>query len=64
MMTPMHNDLIKHSIPAAPTAHEREAQHALRCARAAVFQTFVRHMFARVPRPAAAPTRPRSSKPS
>ncbi len=61
MMTPMHTDLMTHSTPAAPTAHEREALRARRQARRAAFRAFVAKVFSHAPRH---PVAPRVSRPS
>jgi hypothetical protein len=42
MMTAIHTDLMKHSVPAAPTVHERQALRARRQTRRAVFSAFIK----------------------
>lgn len=64
MMTPMHTDLMKHSTPAAPTAHEREALSVRRQARRAAFRAFIAQVFSHAPRHPVAPAVPRVSQPS
>jgi hypothetical protein len=50
MRTAIHTDLMKHSAPAAPTAHERRALRAHRQARRAVFSAFIKKVFLNAPR--------------
>jgi hypothetical protein len=49
MMTPMHTDLMKHSTPVAPTAHEREALRIRRQVRRDVFAAFIKKVLLHAP---------------
>ena len=64
MMTPMHPDLAKHSMPAAPAAHERDALRAYRKARRAAFLALIEKVFSYTSRYAVEPRRPRVNSPS
>jgi hypothetical protein len=64
MMTPLHTDLMKYSAPAAPTAHEREALHALRQTRRAAFLALMERVFSHNSHSQVVVTQPRFNSPS
>lgn len=64
MMTPMHPDLPKHSMPAAPAAQERDALRACRKARRAAFLAFIGKVFSHTSRYTVESRRSRVNSPS
>jgi len=59
MMTAIDTDLMKHSTPAVPTEHERQALRVRRQARRAVFYAFIKKVLLHAPRFPVLAKRPR-----
>jgi hypothetical protein len=58
-MTPIHTDLMKHSTPASPTAHERQALRVRRQVRRAAISLFITKILLHAPRFPLVAKRPR-----
>lgn len=50
MMTAIHTDLVRHSTPAVPTPHERQALRIRRQARRALLSAFISSLLSQAPR--------------